>query len=366
MMLTINDIRNANLTKTMMGGYKIEEVDDLLIKICQTLEMNEKQKGELTKKLKILGDRVEQYRSDEQMIKNALYDAQKKKIEAEEEAEHNARRIMETAERKTEEVKLRLQKEIQNALNEAKEIKAKAQMEAKDIKTRAQIEADELLRDCEKQRNGILYEVENAKQDYLELQNKIVMFRNELIDTYKAHLKLVAGLPSSETVKEAARQLDEMYPTGKVTKVTKDSTTVHHNDVEQDFDRLIQQTLEFNIDDVQKGAVKDSEKADTDEKLQTQNESVSVADMSEEYTAEFEQVSENNTDLDDEKQRVRIKRPDKRGKISFSSKTVIPPKQSSTIENEDIDDEASGIRIVEVDRGDNNPDIQPRASRFFS
>ena len=65
-------------------------------------------------------------------------------------------------------------------------------------------------------------------------------------------------------------------------------------------------------------------------------------------------------DEDEEKQKVRIKKTDKRARISFSSKTVTPPRQEAKTEVDEEED--SGIRIVEVERDDR----QQRTSRFFS
>ncbi len=357
-MLNINDIKNINITKTMMGGYKIEEVDELLSKVCDTLEKNEFQKAELTKKLKILGDRVEKYRNDEQAVKNALYEAQKKKIEIEEEAEYNARRIMDTTERKTEEVKVRLQKEIQNALGEAKSIKVNAKAEADKTIADAKLEAKHILEDAKKQCDEVYNEVERAKKDYIDLQNKIVLFRNELIEKYKSHLQVIVELPSSDSVKEVQKKLDIEYPTAgndamqskidetdaKVSNAKEEkpkknnrSYQERYEAVENDFDEFIQRTLEFDTNEVKSAVQKLSNEQtgvhhNTDENMVNTQD---IPDVNEDISASV------GTGSFAQKARVRVApHPDKHGKINYTSRTIDES-------YDDEFDEDDGIKIID-------------------
>ena len=85
-MLTINDIINASFNKSNFGGYKTEDVDifidevkesyELLIKKnIEQKEANEslaEENRKLAKKIDLLAKKVEEYREEENEIKNAL------------------------------------------------------------------------------------------------------------------------------------------------------------------------------------------------------------------------------------------------------------------------------------------------------
>ncbi|MCR5635933.1 MAG: DivIVA domain-containing protein [Clostridiales bacterium] len=342
-MLNINDIKNAGLTKTMMGGYKIDEVDSLLNEVCATFEAYEKQRAELTKKLKILGDRVEQYRNDEQNIKDAIDNAQKRKSEIEAEAEYNAKRIMETADRKTEEVKARLQKEVENALDDARQTRADASEDAARIISDAQSRADAIIRDARIQQDSVNAEIEKAKQDYIDLQEKIVLFRNELIEKYKSHLQVIVGLPSSDSVQDTARQLDEMYPTREKSKTHLQSYQERFEAVENDFDEIIQRTLEFDTQKVKEEAERlSAEKAKENTPDNNRQEQFTTGEFS------------------TQKQKVKVSLPDRHSRINYTSRTI----DTAHIDADDEVSEDDDVKIVDVNKKDMR-DNNNKSSRFF-
>ena len=116
-MLTINDIINASFNKSNFGGYKTEDVDifidevkesyELLIKKnIEQKEANEslaEENRKLAKKIDLLAKKVEEYRDEENEIKNALISAQKFSEEAIREARHKAEIILKDAQMKADE-----------------------------------------------------------------------------------------------------------------------------------------------------------------------------------------------------------------------------------------------------------------------
>lgn len=164
-MLSMNDIINASFRKSGFSGYKTDDVDVFIDQIRDTVdqmqkkeveqeELAEKLKAEnqqLTEKVKILADKVEEYRSQEDEIKNALISAQKLGDASVREARHRAEIILKDANLKAEHIE-----------QEARE------------KTVEQ------------------------KKEMERLQRSVADFRTHLLAAYKEHLTLIDALPSSK------------------------------------------------------------------------------------------------------------------------------------------------------------------------
>ena len=90
-MITVNDIRDVKFRKTNLGGYRPEDVDVFLDEVQDSYEKLQRENVNLTQKIKILADRINQYRQDEDSVKTALVSAQKladmSVLEAKKEAE---------------------------------------------------------------------------------------------------------------------------------------------------------------------------------------------------------------------------------------------------------------------------------------
>ncbi|MDF2632388.1 MAG: DivIVA protein [Caproiciproducens sp.] len=175
-MLSMNDIINASFRKSGFSGYRTDDVDqfidqvkesyDVLIKKgIEQKEEYEKLKSEndqLLEKLKILAAKVEDYRVEEDEIKNALVSAQKLGDASIRESRHKAEIIIKDANIKAERI-------ISGAKQSVIE-----------------------------------------QQDELERLHKTVSdFRSKLLSTYKEHLTLIDALP---TQKEAPKATEQEQP----------------------------------------------------------------------------------------------------------------------------------------------------------
>ena len=96
-MLTVNDIKDAKFRRTNIGGYKAEDVDNFLDEVQISYEKLQKENLNLTQKIKILADRVSQYKKDEDSVKIALVGAQKLANSAIADAKKEANTIIENA-----------------------------------------------------------------------------------------------------------------------------------------------------------------------------------------------------------------------------------------------------------------------------
>lgn len=166
-MLTIDEIKNISFRKaTLSGGYRAEDVDAFIDEVIASFEQLKKEKTNLVHKIDILATRVEQYKSDEETVRNAL---------------------------------LASQKVSDACIREAKEKAAKIVREAEN-------KAQALLVDANK-----MTAIE--KENYLQLQSDAVALRNELIELYKTHIKAIDDLPTSADLEASRNTLNEKYPT---------------------------------------------------------------------------------------------------------------------------------------------------------
>lgn len=169
-MLTIDEIKNISFRKaTLSGGYRAEDVDAFIDDVIASFEQLKKEKTNLVHKIDVLATRVEQYRSDEETVRNAL---------------------------------LASQKVSDACIREAKEKAAKI---IRDAETKAQ----SLLVDANKM-------TALEKENYLQLQADAVALRSELIELYKNHIQALDNLPTSVDLSEKKAELDQKYPTTEI------------------------------------------------------------------------------------------------------------------------------------------------------
>lgn len=113
-MLTAEQIRNVKFRKSNIGGYKSEDVDMFIDEIEESFRKFEEEKEDLQDKLKILADKVCEYRDTEESIKTTLLNAQKSADALLREAKAEADRIVKQANYKYEEIIDKAEKDIAN------------------------------------------------------------------------------------------------------------------------------------------------------------------------------------------------------------------------------------------------------------
>lgn len=122
-MTTPQDIREKTFEKAMFGGYEMGAVDDFLETIANDLTLLQKENSVLKGKMKVLVDKIEEYRSNEDALRMAILSAQKMgnmiEREAHEKSEQLVADAMQDAARITRQAELEV--EVEKArLNEAK------------------------------------------------------------------------------------------------------------------------------------------------------------------------------------------------------------------------------------------------------
>lgn len=164
-MLTIEEIKNIAFRKAGMGGYRPDDVDEFIDEVIATFEQFKAEKADLMRKMDILATKIEQYRTDEETVRNALLSSQKVADASVKEAKDKAAYIIKAAEKKS-----------------------------RSILTEAEMAT------------------EREKDKYEAVLKESAKLRKELITLYKRHLSLLDEFPTDDTAKERREELDEKYP----------------------------------------------------------------------------------------------------------------------------------------------------------
>ena len=164
-MLTIDEIKNIAFRQSGMGGYRPDDVDEFIDDVIATFEQMKAEKAELLRKMDILATKIEQYRNDEETVRNALLSSQKVSDQALKEAKDKATYIIKAAEKKS------------------RKILTEAEMAT-----------------------------EREKDKYEAVLAETAKLRKEMISMYKKHLALLDEFPTEADVQTKRDELDEKYP----------------------------------------------------------------------------------------------------------------------------------------------------------
>lgn len=85
-MITAQDIREKTFEKARIGGYDMAEVDDFLEELAEDITATQKENAVLKSKMKVLVDKIEEYRSNEEALNMSILSAQKLAVQIENDA----------------------------------------------------------------------------------------------------------------------------------------------------------------------------------------------------------------------------------------------------------------------------------------
>ncbi len=181
-MLSIDEIKNISFRKASIGGYKPEDVDAFIDQVLITMEQLRKEKSDLVKKMDILATRVEEYRADEDSVRNALLSAQRVADSTIKEARAKAARIVEESENL-----------------------AKAKLFDLNV------------------------QIKQQKKQYTLLLAECNRVRDDIINNCNKHITIANELPSPEKIQVMEDTIDQKYPTETPENVTRSKSFEEKN-----------------------------------------------------------------------------------------------------------------------------------------
>lgn len=111
-MITSQDIRAKGFDKAVFGGYDAASVDQFLENVARTIDDQVREISTLKSKMKILANKVEEYRSTEEAMRLALVSAQQLAAQIEADAKAKAQAIIDDATTQSLETLTDLKKQI--------------------------------------------------------------------------------------------------------------------------------------------------------------------------------------------------------------------------------------------------------------
>jgi cell division initiation protein len=127
-MITAQDIRERSFERARINGYDPASVDDFLDQLADETAASQKENAVLKAKMKVLVDKIEEYRGNEEALNLALLSAQKLAVQIEKDAKERAAAIIADAERQAQERLGSIEEDVeteQRHLAEAKDATAK-------------------------------------------------------------------------------------------------------------------------------------------------------------------------------------------------------------------------------------------------
>ncbi len=113
-MITAQDIREKSFEKAVFGGFDMSEVDDYLEQIAVELTAIQKENAVLKAKMKVLVDKIEEYRGSERDMHEAILSAQKMGSMIEKDSRDKGERILAEAMAEAERIKRQAKDEVEN------------------------------------------------------------------------------------------------------------------------------------------------------------------------------------------------------------------------------------------------------------
>lgn len=121
--MTPQDIREQSFEKAVFGGFDISSVESFLGEVADEFESVYKENMTLRAKMKVLVDKIEEYRRTEDSMRLALDASRKIAVDMEDKAKLEAEKILEDAKREAVEISETLKRENEEA--EQKLLRAK-------------------------------------------------------------------------------------------------------------------------------------------------------------------------------------------------------------------------------------------------
>lgn len=298
-MITPSQIREKNLSTVQNGGYDKDEVNELLADVVESYEAVYNENKELYRKMEILANKIEEYRSEEDSIKTALITAQKM-------ADRITKEAKEKAEEKLTESAATAQQTVMDAKEKADKMISEARTYVSDFTKEKQTAAESIINEAEGKANEA---IDGAKLVAQNILNQAKQLSDELVTKAKAekeyHETLVSKLKSEsdgfknslmslyQTQMEHLREMVELKP-----EVEEDNEKIKA--VESEMNQIISDIDEINklqSQPVAEEPAAQDEKPEADEDNTSSDETVDeIIDEIEEAEATRKTVSKDEVD----------------------------------------------------------------------
>ena len=245
-MISAKDLKNVDLA-VANSGYVTKDVDKLLNEAANTIEAYQRENKELYHKLEVLASKIEEYRSEEDAIKNALVTAQKMADKIKKESKDAATLLIESSEAEA-------KQKMDTANTEAEAIVRKARDYSANLINNKTNEANEIISTAQAKANEAINSSKVVAQDILDQAKAI---STDLISKSKAEKEAYEILISTikNDAKSFVENLKKLYSdqldvlnSSKLDTSSADADSAEKNveDVHGDVSSLVDEVKEFS------------------------------------------------------------------------------------------------------------------------
>lgn len=220
-MLTVEDIQNITFRKAGLGGgYKVDDVDEFVDKVVETVKALELDKRELKSRVEAQDKEIVKFKENEESVQRALISAEKtaKQIvmEATMKSDEQLSGSKEDAEKAVRDAKAEADKILTEAKEKAEKLEREAQERADRKNAETDAKVDELLNKALEESAAKIEEnnliLEAQKKNIIRLMGEANKFRNSLVQAYKEHLKVINSMSKAEDYRKQQQEMEEKYP----------------------------------------------------------------------------------------------------------------------------------------------------------
>ena len=245
-MLTPQEIqeRSDSLEKAVFGGYSMSSVEDLLIPLQKDYATLYKENAVLKSKMKVLVDRIEEYRGKEESMNRAILTAQKTADDLVAETERKCAAMVADSELRLRQRSEDLQKELQKETEEAERAKEQIRQEVQAEREKA----DKLKADLQRELQAEAQKAVKARTDL----HKEVLAENERVGmAQKAAADFIMEmeerfqqqLSQLERIKQMDLRIEENEPAKSVPKASAKPASKEPAPKEQEISRQIEDNI---------------------------------------------------------------------------------------------------------------------------
>ncbi|MEG0570336.1 MAG: DivIVA domain-containing protein [Oscillospiraceae bacterium] len=238
--MTLSELQAVQF-ETGMRGYKCEQVDKFIDDATALIGELTTKNDDLLSKIQILADKVEEYKKDEECIREALLGAQRLGSSVLAEAKQKSETMLREATTSSEEL--------------VSQAKARADFLIKDSVNKASTES-----------NSIKKSIENEQKNLEMMKSEVASFKTTILNLYKSHLELLSNIPEITVQKNKFEQMAnenkkpiEKAPPQKEEEVAPEISKEEEKDILEQTKEFEQEKVEEKIEEKTEEKIEEKE-----------------------------------------------------------------------------------------------------------
>lgn len=286
-MLKPAQIKNHHFEASGRNAYRADSVDRFFEEVADNYDQMFRENGEMYKKIGLLAEKLEEYKNDEDNIRNALLTAQRMSEQIQREAREKAETMLADAQAR--------------AVAE----NARVDAEVNDMMAKATYQAQALIEEAKKQAEKIIYDATHESKEAaisardwmikeeaaLEMMKiEVTKFKKQILESYAQQLELIEKIPevvyaqidAEIAAVEAAEEVEEIAEVEEVAEVEEEiyEETVALETFEEDDEDVMVPTVALESDDMDIATLQQMIKETEDTDAEDEPYEETVADIS--------------------------------------------------------------------------------------